>query len=745
MSLFNELKRRNVFKVGIAYLVGSWLIIQVADILFESIGTPEWVLQTMFVVLGTGFFVALFFAWAFELTPEGIKRENEVDRSHSITTNTGRKLDFTIIGLLVVIAGYFIWESRFSDMESDSVSMQSQQLVVGSGEENRAPVPAEAVISRQSIAVLPFDNRSRLEEDEFFVEGMHDDLLTNLARIGSLKVISRTSVNQYKGTEKTIPVIAKELGVATVMEGAVQRAGNTVRINVQLIDAKTDEHLWAEIFDRELTTDNLFAIQSEISQAIADALEATLSPAEQEQINRKPTENLAAYNAYLLGRQLLPKRTSVAMEQAMEEFKRAVELDPEFALAWVGIAESAMLRRTYGSYPLDQTISNMENAINHALDIDPLLGEAYASQGQLHGMKDQLQEAERAYQLSIKLSPNYASAYHWLSLLLANQPERLRESLEWIKKAGELDPLSPVIRQSIAWVYEHLGEFELAEQLYLEVIELNPNFPNAVNSLAELYGGSMGRLDEALKWDIKSRSMDSGSMWFLANEQRHLSQVGATSLEEEAFGRMEDLDPDHTFVTITGAFNNLKKGKFDAAREYVNFLNTTTQAPWVQWMGGVVIAATEDYDNARELMLRSTPGFTDRIEWARLIGEWQNDACAMAWVFMRTGDESMGHDLATETLTYLEQALPKYLLHADRFNSAGCYAALGDLEGALKSLEVQVNHNHISNWSFVHFWPPLKIVHDDPRFIAMDQQVKEELQRQRVIVEAMYAEQAVGL
>ena len=744
MSLFNELKRRNVFKVGIAYLVGTWLIIQVADILFESIGTPAWVLQTMFVVLGIGFFVALFFAWAFELTPEGIKREHEVDRSHSITTNTGRKLDFTIIGLLVVIAGYFIWESRFSEMESDTISMESQQLVVSSGEEKKAPVLAEPVISRQSIAVLPFDNRSRLEEDEFFVEGMHDDLLTNLARIGSLKVISRTSVNQYKGTEKTIPVIAKELGVATVMEGAVQRAGSTVRINVQLIDAKTDEHLWAEIFDRELTTDNLFAIQSEISQAIANALEATLSPAEQEQINRKPTENLAAYNAYLLGRQLLPRRTSSAMEQAMAEFKRAVELDPGFALAWVGIAESAMLRRTYGSWSLDKTISTMENAINHALDIDPLLGEAYASQGQLHGWKDQLQEAERAYQLAIKLSPNYASAYHWLSLLLAYQPERLSESLELIKKAGELDPLSPVIRISIAWVYKHLGEFELAEQLYLDVIELNPDFPNAVNGLAELYGGEMGRLDEALKWDIKSRSMDSGSMWFLGNERRHLASVGATSLEEDAFGRMQDLDPDHTFVAVSGAFNNLRKGSFDAAREYINFLNTTTQAPWIQWTGGIVIAATEDYDHARKLMLRSTPGFTDRMEWTRLIGEWQDGACAMAWVFMRTGDESLGRDLATETLTYLEETLPNYLLHADRFNSAGCYAALGDIEGALKSLEIQVNHNHISDWSFVHFWPPLKIVHDDPRFIALDQRVKDELQRQRVIVEAMYAEQAAG-
>ena len=376
MSFINELKRRNVFKVGAAYLVGCWLLIQVADILLENIGTPAWVLQTLFVVLGVGFFITLFFAWAFEMTPEGVKREKDVDRSQSITPQTGKKLNYVVIGMLVMAAAYFFWESR---IKSGTVIPAKAGTSQSADAAEQIPASAgmtedEVAIDRKSIAVLPFDNRSDQKSDTFFVEGIHDDLLTNLARIGSLKVISRTSVNQYKGTEKTIPEIALELGVATVMEGAVQRSGDTVRINVQLIDAQTDEHLWAEIFDRELTTDNLFAIQSEISKAIADALEATLTDQEQEQINRRPTDNLAAYSAYMLGRQLLPKRTSAALAQARSEFESAVKLDPNFALAWVGIADSAFLESSYGTLNFDEGLVIRQTAIDRALGIDPQLG-----------------------------------------------------------------------------------------------------------------------------------------------------------------------------------------------------------------------------------------------------------------------------------------------------------------------------------------------------------------------------------
>ena len=296
MSFFAELKRRNVVRVGIAYVIGGWLLLQLTDVLSQLLALPEVVGRIIVLLVAIGLPVALFFAWAFEMTPEGVKREKDVDRSQSITNVTGQKLNNVIIGVLVVALTYFAIDKFLlapdrAQPESDHLSQQTAGQST-TAEEKKALTPieaaaeAEAIISRQSIAVLPFDNRSNREEDQFFTDGIHDDLLTTIARIGSMKVISRTSVMEYKGTTKKIPEIAAELGVANILEGGIQRSGDQVRINVQLIDANTDEHLWAEIFDRELTAENLFAIQSEISQAIASALQATLSPEEAERINR---------------------------------------------------------------------------------------------------------------------------------------------------------------------------------------------------------------------------------------------------------------------------------------------------------------------------------------------------------------------------------------------------------------------------------------------------------------------------
>ena len=388
MSFFAELKRRNVFRVGIAYVIGGWLLLQLTDVLSQLLALPEVVGRVIVLLVAIGLPVTLFFAWAFEMTPDGIKKEKDVDRSKSITQVTGQKLNNTIIGILVVALAYFavdkfVFAPGRAHPGSDHFSEQTAGKTTEAQENNalnpveinaQAETEAEPVISKQSIAVLPFDNRSNREEDQFFTDGIHDDLLTTIARIGSMKVISRTSVMEYKNTTKKLPEIAKELGVANILEGGIQRAGNKVRINVQLIDAATDEHLWAEIFDRELTTNNLFDIQSEISKAIADALEATLTDQEEQLINRRPTENLAAYNAYMLARQLLPKRTSSALQQAREEFERAVKLDPGFALAWVGVADSAMLQNDYGTLDVDESLEIQQTAIDRAMEIDPQAG-----------------------------------------------------------------------------------------------------------------------------------------------------------------------------------------------------------------------------------------------------------------------------------------------------------------------------------------------------------------------------------
>lgn len=323
-SIWVELKRRNVVRVAIAYAVVAWLLLQVADVVLNNIEAPDWVFQAILLLLAIGFPLAIIFAWAFELTSEGIKKEKDVDRSHSNTAQTGRKLDFIIIGMLLVALAYFVADKFVLAPGATLEAVQS----------TAEPAQLPDSIPQASIAVLPFTNRSAQEDSQFFVDGMHDDLLTQLARIGDLKVISRTSVLEYRDTTKNMRQIGQELGVATLLEGAVQRAGNRVRINAQLIDAATDEHLWAQSFDRELTPEGIFEIQTDIARAIATALAATLAPREPgSDRDRIPTQNQAAYDLYLQARAIPRTFLSSNIDRRIELYKQAVQLDPDFALA----------------------------------------------------------------------------------------------------------------------------------------------------------------------------------------------------------------------------------------------------------------------------------------------------------------------------------------------------------------------------------------------------------------------------
>jgi TolB-like protein len=283
-SLISELKRRNVFRVGTAYVLVAWLVAQAGDLLADNLSFPEWFMPMLLAVLALGLPLALFLAWAFELTPDGVKKTEEVDKDASITASTGRRLNYFIIAALA-LAVLLLLGDRFREPTAPTIATENR------GDEIS---PLE-----KSIAVLPFSNLSSDSSTDSFVAGLHDDLLTQLSKVNDLKVISRTSVLRYAETIHNIKDIAAELGVATVMEGGVQRAGDRVRLNVQLIDAATDEHIWAETYDRVLTTANVFDVQSEITRQIATALRAALTPAEEVSLVNRPTHSLAAYEAYL--------------------------------------------------------------------------------------------------------------------------------------------------------------------------------------------------------------------------------------------------------------------------------------------------------------------------------------------------------------------------------------------------------------------------------------------------------------
>ena len=444
-TLFAELKRRNVYKVAIAYAVVAWLLIQIATQIFPFFNIPNWSIRMVIVLLVLGLPVALVLSWAFELTPEGVKRTEEVAPHRSITRSTGRKLDFLIMAVLLGAIALLITD-RF----------RPRPTAVGDPRE-------------KSVAVLPFENLSSDRENAFFAGGVQDDILTNLARIADLKVISRTSVMNYKvGPERNVREIAKALGVTHVVEGSVQRVDGRVRVNAQLIDARTDTHLWAERYDRELA--DVFAIQSEIAQKICDQLRARLSAAEKAAIARQPTADLRAYDLYLEARQLL--NTAMGSKDAAGTIKKAVALldeatqrDPAFALAF------CLLARAHGNLyweEMDRTPARLalaKRALDTARQLNPDLGETHlaAARFQYVVFRD-YDSARRELELARGFLPNDSDVLT-LAGLIDRRQNRWAEALRDLHRASELDPRNGEIIRAIADAHFELRQYDEMEKL----------------------------------------------------------------------------------------------------------------------------------------------------------------------------------------------------------------------------------------------------------------------------------------
>ncbi len=438
MSIVLELKRRNVIKVAIAYAIVAWLLIEVTATTFPILKLPEWsvTLVTAFVLIG--FPLALIFAWAFEITPEGIKREKDVDRTQSITHITGRKIDFLIIAALSVALAFFVFTHD-------------------RGGEEIQDAEVAASTSEQSIAVLPFVNMSDDPVNEYFSDGISEELLNVLVRVEGLRVVSRTSSFAFKGKDIGIPSIAKELNVDHVLEGSVRKAGNKVRVTAQLIDVRTDSHIWSGTYDREL--DDIFAIQNEISGQIVQALKIALGAGNQEAMvhAQGPTENLAAYELYLRGRYFWQRRGEDNIRHAIDLFEQATKLDPQFARAWSSLAAAHVTLTHWSDASEAEEFSLAVSAAQKALMLDDSLAEAYAVLGDMARFDRKWTEAKAYYLRAIASEPKNSTAHLWYGEHL-NSVGHTRDALEETLIAYRLDPLHPGTNNNLAGTYLRLGD-----------------------------------------------------------------------------------------------------------------------------------------------------------------------------------------------------------------------------------------------------------------------------------------------
>jgi len=442
MSFIGELKRRNVFRVGIAYTVIGWVLAQVAGFAAETFGAPDWVMKMFVVFLLLGLPLALFFAWAFELTPEGLKREKDIDRDQSITGQTGRKLDRVIIGVLVVALALFAADRFLLDKPT-------------------APTAA-ATEGKRSIAVLPFANMSGNPDQDFFSDGITEEILNSLVRVEGLSVASRTSSFQFRDQSRGIPAIAEELQVLFVLEGSVRRSGDSIRITAQLIDAENDRHLWSETFDRQLT--DIFAVQSEIANAITRSLEETLGLGELPEVpTRALTANMDAYDLYLKGQGLFLHRTvRQDLLDAVTYLEQAVELDPGFAAAWesLGAVYSIIPSWFIRDLPAQHYYDRAAAAIDKALELDPKLAFAAAVQSNLVAAQDgDLVEVVRLQEESIARDPRNPTTLHWYaqSLLFLGFFEQAADA---DRRCLELDPLYANCLRYLALTLAFMGDIE---------------------------------------------------------------------------------------------------------------------------------------------------------------------------------------------------------------------------------------------------------------------------------------------
>jgi TolB-like protein len=710
-----KLRRRKVVQWGIAYAAGSWVLLQVVGFLADAFHWPDVAKQVGAIALLAGLPIVLTLAWY-----HGDKGEQRVTRA-----------ELALLTLLLLLGGGILWlyQHRGAPAQQDVTAMK--------------PAPdststASAAEARPSVAVLPFENRSDEQKDAFFVDGIHDDILTQLSKVSALKVISRTSVERFRDTKLPMRDIAQQLGVTKILEGGVQRAGDRVRINVQLIDAATDAHLWAETYDRELTAANIFAIQSEVAAAIAGALKATLTPAEKASVNAIPTQNLQAWEAYQLGRQRMAKRTSESLAEAETYFRKAAELDTKFSLAYAGLAEALCLHVYYSGAQWATGVARAETAAGKALELNPNLAEAWTAAGVVATYMGENDRAVTMYRKAVELNPNYSTGYFRLSELLPRFG-RAEEAVVLAEKAVALDPLSGIINLNLATTQSALGRFAEAEARYRKVIEIDRSMPGPYERIGLLRAYALGRPVDAVPFLEKATELDPGNP-----EYQYILGFLYLDLGDDAKAARLLADarakwPGDLGVNGASAVASVCRGDEAAAVGYARKVFDV----YPGFPAGLVILrqsdlAKGDYRAARELYVRGHPELLSSGP-PKVDGTNYLAAIDLVPVLRGTGE----NDRATLLLDLSEQfirRIPRLGLGGYGIDPGGygitdvrIHALRGDRAKALAALrEAERAGWRGPGWRYYRdFDPNLASIRNEPEFKAVFADIERDMARQR--------------
>jgi TolB-like protein/tetratricopeptide (TPR) repeat protein len=686
-SLYEELKRRNVVRVALLYGAVAWVLIQIVDIVMPRLGIPEWGITLVIVLLGTGFPIALILAWAFELTPEGLKRTEEVSPDASIAPVTGQKINHLIIGLLclalvVVVIDSYVLEDAEDTVAAPAAGATSAQSVV---------TPPEAP-TLTSIAVLPFVNMSADPEQEYFADGVSEELLNLLAKVEDFRVVGRTSSFAFKGKHDDLRVIAEKLGVTTILEGSVRKDGEHIRVTAQLIKADDGYHLWSETYDRKL--DSIFAIQDEIAGEVVTALKITLlddgdagsaRPATVALARDKPTENMEAYTSYLRGQHMIRSRAGDDMFTALREFRHAVELDPDFAEAHVGVANGYTLLANYGYRNIDEVAPLAEASIDRALALNPDLGGAWAAKSLLEELRGATpEETLPLLKKAVSLNPNDAQSLAWLASDYGDA-NRFDDQFATLQKAYALDPLSAIIIFNMAIVSKENGLDDEATRLADELESLMPDKVPPYRLRASLAWHSSDFVAE-IRWQHRALSINPGSVPTLVSLSDNVRDIGELEAAERFARKAREVSPSSIEAIEDLALALIYQGRTEEASSLVEqtLQRYPASRPMLSLEGRLAYAAG-DYDEALARVRKAYPHlFADpiRIDDGNSL-YWAHN---LAWIYRLQGAVDKSDAMLAAMHRHAEARMRAYPSRGPDWLAARTAAVVNDREALERHL-----------------------------------------------------------
>ena len=660
-QLFSELKRRNVYKVAVAYAVVGWLLIQVATQVFPFLEIPNWVIRLVIALIALGFPIALVIAWAFESTPEGIKRTEAADAKHQHSKSRAW-IYVVVIAAATSLALFFL--GRYSA--------------------RRTSGSAASQMPEKSIAVLPFENLSEDKSNAFFADGIQDEILARLSKIGELKVISRTSTQKYKSAPQNLREIAQQLGVANILEGSVQKATDQVRVTVQLINASNDTHLWAETYDRKLI--DVFQVESDVAEKIANKLEAKLTGREKAELNSRGTENGQAYETYLRALSLRYSQSSDDTARMRDLLREAVQLDPNFAEAWAWLAAVEAIRYFFPEESPAQK-ERARTAAETALRLAPDSGDAVGAMGlYFYYVEKNYDEALRWLDRALAIAPNdwkFISA----SALVKRRQGKLDEAIALQKHGAELDPLNPTIWVELAWTYRGLRQLEQARATLDRALAISPNDSNIIAAKAETYVAS-GDLETSWNMlrNVKFVPTDDG---------------GGTLMNVIIYRR--DYDEALRLIAAWREAGN-ETPLFQAVDRGVT--------GELEWLRGNKTAAEallhEAQDQFRQFHERKEGGVMVVEQLLRLA----------AWLGQRDGVERFAAELRAV------RKFDKWTFPIAEERIAGAYALMGDADHAIPLLDTVLHESYAGavTPAYLRFDPTYDRIRNDPRFQKLSEE-----------------------